>query len=385
MAKRARSLIAYCAGVTLVCGCSGTERPEQIAESTGALTVCPAQDVVRGVDVSAIQGQIDWATAAGSGLAFGFARIADGANHLDPRFDANWSGMRAAGLTRGAFQLFEPTEDPASQAQLVVSKLGELATDDLPVALDIEVAGGMSEATIGAGIQKWVDDVTLGTKKRPLISTSARFWNESVAAGSFGAEPLWTTSFAACPSVPTGWSNWEFWMDSDSAAVPGIPAAVDEDQFNGSIADLHSFANGSLLVAGNDGAGGAGGTSSGATGSAGVATDEVAAGAGPEVNANGGSSAAAGAESGLAETGAAGGGAANRDGDSLIGRGAGAANARKQPQAGSPVSSRIGSCCFRPPFERLASTPIGVLFIGLAFLLRARSGRRRHQTPLAPT
>jgi MYXO-CTERM domain-containing protein len=44
--------------------------------------------------------------------------------------------------------------------------------------------------------------------------------------------------------MPNGWSGWKFWQYSDSGSVSGIPATVDLDEFNGSLADLQAFAGG---------------------------------------------------------------------------------------------------------------------------------------------
>jgi GH25 family lysozyme M1 (1,4-beta-N-acetylmuramidase) len=212
-------------------------------EGRALLSVCPTGPTLRGVDVSVFQGPIDWNTVAASGVGFAYARVSDGAKFVDPAFDGNYSGIKAAGLTRGAYQFFEPGEDPASQADLMIQKIGTLGSGDLPPALDVEVTDGQSATTIAAGIQTWVTVVQNATGRAPVIYAGPGFWNSSVGSSIFGGDPLWVANWGVtCPNVPSGWNNWVFWQFSDQGSVPGIGAAVDLDEFNGSLADLESFA-----------------------------------------------------------------------------------------------------------------------------------------------
>ena len=68
--------------------------------------------------------------------------MSDGLEHPDSEFGANWKGIQSAGLVRGAYQYFEPGEDAAAQADLVVENVGVLGPADLPVVIDVETAGG---------------------------------------------------------------------------------------------------------------------------------------------------------------------------------------------------------------------------------------------------
>src|SRR5947208_9300956 len=88
---------------------------------SSASTVCPSGTVLNGLDVSDYNGVIDWKTVSGAGFAFAFARVGDGTNE-DSSFDANYAGLQAAGMVRGAYQFFNPSQDPVAQANLCLSK-----------------------------------------------------------------------------------------------------------------------------------------------------------------------------------------------------------------------------------------------------------------------
>ncbi|MBL8491907.1 MAG: hypothetical protein JNM82_14090 [Rhodocyclaceae bacterium] len=87
--------------------------------------VCPGcDDPTPGVDVSVFSGPVDRSAVAGAGYGFGIARATWGASLVDTRFAANWSGMRTAGLVRGAYAYFVPWQDPVAQARAYLAAVG---------------------------------------------------------------------------------------------------------------------------------------------------------------------------------------------------------------------------------------------------------------------
>ena len=213
-----------------------------IAGSAMGTVTCPGPSTLQGVDVSQFNGTIDWSTVAASGIKFAYASVSDGTT-LDVTFDANYSGIKAAGLARGAYQFFRPAQDPAAQATLLLQKIGTLRAGDLPPALDVEVTDGQSAATIIANIQTWVTAVQNATGRPPIVLTGSFFWNGAVGgSSSFAGDPLWILNWlVVCPNLPSAWNNWTFWNYRPNGSVPGIPAFVDLDEFNGSLADLREL------------------------------------------------------------------------------------------------------------------------------------------------
>src|SRR5437773_916802 len=96
---------AFVLGIVAVAACSGppSAEPERVARSSSAVVVCPAGAMVEGIDVSQYQHTIDWPAVAATGRSFAVARVAAGLN-LDTTFIANWTGIKAAGMVRGAYQ-----------------------------------------------------------------------------------------------------------------------------------------------------------------------------------------------------------------------------------------------------------------------------------------
>jgi len=67
--------------------------------------------------------------------------VGDG-TELDTDFQQNWQGIASAGLIRGAYQYFEPGEDPTTQANIMINAIGAAGPGHLPPVLDLETPAG---------------------------------------------------------------------------------------------------------------------------------------------------------------------------------------------------------------------------------------------------
>lgn len=230
--------------------------------------VCAAGTTTLGVDVSYYDGVINWTKVKAAGVGFAFVRVSDGTQFKDPKFQSDWAGAKAAGVIRGAYQFFRPSENVAAQAQLFITAVGAYQPGDLPPVLDVEVDGGLRPATVAARVKQWTDAVHAALGVTPIVYSGFYFWRDQVGAPSgFGGNPLWLAQYtSACPTVPSPWTQWTFWQYSDTGRVSGIPTAVDMNKFNGSLADLQAFA-GAAITGGSGGgsdAGSGAGSGSGA-------------------------------------------------------------------------------------------------------------------------
>src|SRR5262249_22993073 len=127
-------------GACAFAGCASSSEPENACSGSSgeALTVCAAGPILKGVDVSVYQGTVNWNAVKARGGFSGSAGGSDGLTHPDRRCAATWSGMKSAGVLRGAYKFSRPGEDPTAQADLFVSKMGPLGEDDLPPVMDME-------------------------------------------------------------------------------------------------------------------------------------------------------------------------------------------------------------------------------------------------------
>ena len=255
---------AALAPIVWLVNCAPTSEPrdgaessaEEVAFTSDALVVCAPDEVVLGIDVSYYQGTIDWNAVAGDGYSFAIARI-NHSDFMDPQFDANWAGIKNVGLVRGAYQYFEPGEDPVWQAEVVVEKVGMLGPGDLPVVIDVETTSGLTDkAAIVASIAEWIDIVEAGTGKTPIIYTGKYFWQDNVSSDAFADVPLWHAQYpnacqppqtpppeCGCANIADQWTDWLLWQYTSSGSVAGIVGNVDTNVFKGNYDDLIAFVN----------------------------------------------------------------------------------------------------------------------------------------------
>jgi GH25 family lysozyme M1 (1,4-beta-N-acetylmuramidase) len=230
-------------GMFVLAGCSG-------GDGTGSSTdelakVCATGTTVQGVDVSEFQGAIDWHAVHASGRVFGIARVADGVQHVDPTFGANYAAMKAEGMVRGSYQFFRASEDPIAQADLVLNAIGALGPGDLPPMLDVEVTDGQSNATIDAKIESWISHIEAKTGKKPLVYTGPYFWQQIGSPANLGASLVVADWTQGCPLVAPTWGSWTFWQYADNGHVSGIGPLVDLDVFDGDESQLRALTGGS--------------------------------------------------------------------------------------------------------------------------------------------
>jgi GH25 family lysozyme M1 (1,4-beta-N-acetylmuramidase) len=198
------------------------------------------------VDVSDYQHTVDWHKVKGSGVDFAYAQAADGDGYADSTFKENWKGIKAAGMLRGAYQYFEPSQSPDAQADLLIARIkdaGGVEDGDLPPALDIETAGGESGGTIASRAVAWAKRIEDKLHQKPVFYISPGFFSGIGSPGSLTKFDLWEADWGvSCPGVPSGFHGFAFWQYSDSASVPGISGHVDADRFDGSLSDLKKYA-----------------------------------------------------------------------------------------------------------------------------------------------
>src|SRR5579871_5288706 len=106
--------LLFLAGAVGVVGCLA-DASQKTGTNAEDLSIC-SLSMVEGIDVSYYDGNVSWSSVRASGRQFAIARVSDGTGFMDPKFAANWSGIKAAGMVRGVYQFFRPEDDAVAQA-----------------------------------------------------------------------------------------------------------------------------------------------------------------------------------------------------------------------------------------------------------------------------
>jgi lysozyme len=238
-------------------GCGAGRGGEDTSRTSQPLDECTS-GTVEGIDVFDGQGSIDWPAVAADGIRFAMIKATQGTYDTQSTFAYNWAEGGAAGVYRGAYHFFDPTEDGVLQARYFLSVVGRSAPDDLPPMLDVECpdgdddclnpgqSGQAAPSDIRTRIQDFLAAVEQSTGKKPILYTFASYFVQSgVDATGLDAYPLFIAypTSAGCFELPSPWSQAVMWQYSWKGSVSGIGVAVDRDRFLGTSAGLEAFAD----------------------------------------------------------------------------------------------------------------------------------------------
>ncbi len=110
----------FLSSLTLLIACGGpapSEAPLHPDRVSPALS-CTQGPMVPGLDVSTFQGAISWSEVKSDGFLFAYAKATEGITYIDPDFQTYWSGMKSAGVIRGAYHFFHPQDSGAAKRTL---------------------------------------------------------------------------------------------------------------------------------------------------------------------------------------------------------------------------------------------------------------------------
>ena len=237
--------------VVAVAACSSSSpEGECVGASGDALKVCAGPTTVKGIDVSVYQGTVNWSQVKGAGVQFAFVRVSDGKNSLDTQFANNWKNTKTAGVIRGTYQFFRPSQDPIVQADLLLSQLsknGGMQPGDLPPVLDLEWNSHsrtcpirLSAEAARAKIDLLLTEMERHFGKRPIIYTDITF-HKDVLEGHYNNYSYWLRSVAAHPTERFNRNQFHFWQYTATGTVPGIRGPVDRNVFHGTERQWQAF------------------------------------------------------------------------------------------------------------------------------------------------
>ena len=233
-------------------------------ESTAIDILLVDQNVaVLGIDVSNHNPPINWQAVKSANITFAFVKATEGATFKDKTFATNWSGMKAAGIIRGAYHFFRPARTAQEQVENFLQVVKNvLEPGDLPPVLDVEpwpeeVGKAWNNLTLNERIDRvktWLEKVEKETGEKPITYTNPSFWRDYMGnSQAFTDYPLWIAHYTANsrPDVPAnnwGGNGYTIWQHTESGTVAGVKGNVDRNRFNGSFDKLVALAS-SLLVA----------------------------------------------------------------------------------------------------------------------------------------
>mgnify|MGYP001625231037 FL=1 len=192
---------------------------------------------IKGIDVSAYQGNIDWKTVADYGMGFAILRITEKGNVIDSTFERNYEGCVNNNIPVGVYKYSYAMSvaEIQKEAQKVVDVLDGRKLD-FPVWLDLEHPDqrNLSKSTFETMIKTFWSVVKAAGYKFGIYSNVD--WYENIIPES--TKPKYDFWIARYPANDDGWLQERLrpsygvgWQYSSKATIPGIPTKVDRNVF----------------------------------------------------------------------------------------------------------------------------------------------------------
>ena len=190
---------------------------------------------IHGIDISNFQQTIYWPSVEAMKeknvkIGFVFMKATEGLGNSDKQFKRNWQKAKEENIPRGAYHFFLATKDGKAQANNFIKHV-KLQPGDLPPVLDIEQLYGVAPQIMRQRIRQWLQTVEAAYDVKPIIYTSADFYNRYLGK-DFDDYPLWVAHYFA-QRQPSVKRDWIFWQHSSNGRVNGIIPNVDFNVFNG--------------------------------------------------------------------------------------------------------------------------------------------------------
>jgi lysozyme len=200
-------------------------------------------DLIKGYDISVIQGIVDFKKVAESGIKFVVCRCGVGNGGIDKLYKQNIANAKAAGLKVMAYHFVyplpplasQPLRDPRAQAQMHVNAAGgELAACDLEWPPPEEWAKwGCSAAQIVQWGIAYLEAYEQLSGIRPIVYTYPYFAKAVNLPDWFGQKyKLWIASYqTGKPFIPKSWTDWVMWQYSGGTGPEAqyLPGGVPVD------------------------------------------------------------------------------------------------------------------------------------------------------------
>lgn len=192
---------------------------------------------IKGIDVSAWQGNIDWATVADYGMGFAILRITEKGNARDSQFENNYAGCIQHGIPVGVYKYSYAltVAEIQHEAEKVVDVLDGRPLD-FPVWLDLEWSKqrNLSESALNTMIKTFWSVITSAGYKFGIYCNVD--WYKNVIPDD--AKNKYDFWIARYPANDDGWLQERLrpsvgvgWQYSSKAKIPGINGNVDRNVF----------------------------------------------------------------------------------------------------------------------------------------------------------
>lgn len=198
---------------------------------------------VRGIDVSAHQGEINWDMVNEHKFSFVFIKATEGKDFKDKKFIQNCDNAKKIGLKTGAYHFFTFSSSGLEQARNFIATVPKDETS-LPPVIDIEFSGNskkiLQKDEFVKELKNYIMEVKKYYGKEPILYVLHNSYAKYIEGG-FEDNKIWIRDILKYPKLKDN-RNWTLWQYSDRGRVKGITGFVDMNIYR--YKNLEEFING---------------------------------------------------------------------------------------------------------------------------------------------
>lgn len=201
---------------------------------------------VRGVDVSAYQGEIDWEILAAQDISFAFIKATEGSTFVDKHFARNFAHAQETPLAVGAYHFFSYDSPGKTQAENFISNVVPFE-GMLPPVIDLEFYGDKAKnpparAQVDAELRDMIAALTDHYGMPPIIYATEKSYALYLEGGYADCD-IWIRNVVSRPRISDG-RPWTFWQYTNRARLKGYEGEekfIDVNVFSGSEAEFAAY------------------------------------------------------------------------------------------------------------------------------------------------
>ncbi len=203
---------------------------------------------VRGVDVSAYQGEIDWQTLSEQNISFAFIKATEGSGFVDKRFDYNFAQARGTDLAVGAYHFFSYDSEGRTQAEHFINTV-DAFEGMLPPVIDLEFYGDKEKSPpkredVAVQLKTMLEMLEEHYGQKPIIYATEKSY-ELYLSGDYAEYDIWIRNVITKPKMSDG-RRWTFWQYTNRERLDGYDGDeryIDLNVFNGDLGDYKEYLN----------------------------------------------------------------------------------------------------------------------------------------------
>jgi len=201
---------------------------------------------VKGIDVSAYQGEINWSQMEEHAINFAFIKATEGSSFVDEKFSYNWQEAMKTNLRVGAYHFFSYDSSGKTQAENFINTVPK-ENASLPPVIDVEFYGNKEKnppehSQVKRELQTMIDLLEKHYGQPIILYTTQKAYDLYIV-NSFKDNDIWIRNVFTEPSLRDN-RHWTFWQYTDKEKLAGYNGEekfIDMNVFHGSRAEFKAY------------------------------------------------------------------------------------------------------------------------------------------------